>query len=195
MTRSSPLPVGGSIVLAVAALLLWAGTGRAFAHTDLEVSVPAAEEVVTTPLRTVELTFSSEVQPDFAQVAVTGPDGESSAAGPVTVEGRVVRPAVDVRTAGDYVVAYRIVSTDGHPVDGQYRFTYRGDGAAEAEDGSTATDTAARSPTAAPTAIPPATARKAGAPPSLWFGVIGGAAAAVAGAVPVLIRRRRRIDV
>ena len=194
MTRSAPLPVVVSIVLAFTALLLWSGTGRAFAHTELEMSVPAADEVVSAPPATVELTFSSDVQPDFAQVTVTGPDGGSSAAGPVTVDGPVVQLPVDIGTPGDYVVAYRIVSTDGHPVEGQYRFTYRGDDSAGAEATPSGTESAPGSPTAEPTAVPEADAvEEAGSATWLWAGLVAGAAAGAA-VLTMLFRRRRRTD-
>lgn len=142
----------GLLVVVMAALLVHGPSlDEAAAHTGLESSAPADGEALTGAPETlgVTLTFSEDVQAEFAQVAVTGPDGESVASGPVVVEGAVVRQPVDLDVEGAYVVAYRVVSSDGHPVSGQLAFTVR-----SLSDSGAGTSSAPSPPSASPAPSP-----------------------------------------
>ena len=70
------------------------------------------------------LTFNEPMQEQFAVLTVVGPDGNFWQDGKATVDGPrlsvVLRPLGPV---GTYTVNYRITSADGHPVEGQRRFT------------------------------------------------------------------------
>lgn len=55
---------------------------------------------------------------------VTGPDGATWQDGPAAIAGSVLtQPLRALSASGRYVVAYRIVSDDGHPVSGELSFT------------------------------------------------------------------------
>jgi methionine-rich copper-binding protein CopC len=178
---------------ALMALFVVLGGAPAAAHTGLQSSTPADGEALTTAPDTVTLTFATAVASQFAQVAVTGPDGQSVTTGEATVEGAVVRQPVSPGGDGSYVVAYRVVSDDGHPVSGELGFTLTGTGAAPAA-------TQAASPTEASTPAPstpaPATASPAadsgtsdGSGWSLWLLLIGVVVVFVVGSVLALRRR------
>jgi methionine-rich copper-binding protein CopC len=178
---------------AFTALFIVLGGAPAAAHTDLQSSAPADGEALTTAPDTVTLTFATAVASQFAQVTVTGPDGRSVTTGETTVEGAVVRQPVSPNGDGAYVVAYRVVSDDGHPVSGELGFTLTGSGAAPAP-------TQAEGPTEASAPVPstpaPATASPAadsdtseGDGWGLWLLLIGVVAVFVVGTVLALRRR------
>jgi copper resistance protein C len=129
----------GIVVLASAVIVV--GGSAAHAHTTLVSSTPADSAQLDTPPAIVELVFSEPVDPRLVTVVVSNADGAQWQDGaPVVSEAVVsqaVRPLVD---AGDYTVAYRVVSSDGHPVTGELRFSVVA---------SVSTSTASSSPTAA----------------------------------------------
>ena len=70
----------------------------------------------------VTLEFNEEVDPTFVQVTVEGPEG-SQGQGEPEVDGRAVTQALSPDLpAGEHLVTYRVVSTDGHPVSGTVAF-------------------------------------------------------------------------
>ncbi|WP_185746041.1 copper resistance CopC family protein [Oryzihumus leptocrescens] len=96
----------------------------ASAHATLLKVSPADGATLTTAPRQVDLTFDEPVSSRFATVVITGPSGEDATAGPATVNGAHVAAALAGGLAsGEYRVAFRVVSDDGHPVTGQSRFT------------------------------------------------------------------------
>ena len=100
------------------------GAGPAQAHSDLESANPAVDSTVTDVPDALELTFSDGVQPGFAQIAVLDPTGADVVTADPPVSGDVVSQPVAMTSAGDYGVSYRIVSADGHTIQGTYGFTY-----------------------------------------------------------------------
>lgn len=118
-----------TVMTTLAALtLLLSGAGVAAAHTSLVGSEPPSSASVTSPLTAVVLTFSEDINPAFADVAVTSSDGRNWVSGSASVEGP--RLTVDIGpdrlVNGLYTVGYRVVSADGHPVSGSYTFTVAG---------------------------------------------------------------------
>ncbi len=99
-------------------------TGTAAAHNVLIGSDPPdGAQLATGPAR-VSLTFNLPVQRGFSTVAVTGPDGSQWQAGPPAEAGAVVSASVHpLGPAGQYTIAYQVLSADGHPVRGAVRFT------------------------------------------------------------------------
>lgn len=116
--------VGWAGLLALVALALGTVSAPpASAHAGLVSSTPADGAVLRTPPRQVTLVFTESVQLDFSRVAVSGPSGAAVASGDPTAAGaRVVQP-VSITSAGGHTVTYRIVSRDGHVVQGRLRFT------------------------------------------------------------------------
>lgn len=126
MTRPSWFSRRASLtLLTVAGALLLTGVGAApaAAHDELVSSNPASDSVLETAPAEVELTFSGNISPDFNQVAVVDADDVNYTDGdPVTAGDTVTQPIHDL-PAGEYQLAFRIVSGDGHPVDGSLAFT------------------------------------------------------------------------
>src|SRR5690606_19417136 len=102
-----------------------------------------------------------------------------------TVQGNTISAPIAAGPAGDYRVAFRIVSSDGHPVTGEITFTLT-----EAAAG-----TASGTPTATPgdtgdTGQGAADASQGGLGGWLWA-IVGVAAVLVAAAVAIAVRRPR----
>lgn len=112
-------------VVALAALAVLGSTPPVLAHNVLISTDPAKDASLATGPARITLTFDAPVQGgDINQIAVTGPNGTQWAEGKVTIDGNVVSAAVrPLGPAGVYTVGYRILSADGHPVEGQYTFT------------------------------------------------------------------------
>jgi copper transport protein len=96
-----------------------------WAHAALVRTVPTASVVVNRPPPVVLLTYTEAVEPRFAAVSVTNAGGESVRAG------NPRRSASDPKTLvvplrrvpqGWYLVYWRVISVDGHPVRGAFTF-------------------------------------------------------------------------
>jgi copper resistance protein C len=95
------------------------------AHTDLTESDPADGSTLTAAPAAIALTFNEPVQNFAPVVALTGQDGQPYPTSPPVVDGAVVRSDVGrLGPAGTYIIAYRVVSVDGHPVTGQVQFEF-----------------------------------------------------------------------
>jgi copper transport protein len=122
----------------------------ASAHAMLDGSDPAADAVLTTAPASVGLVFNEAVTLLPDSVRVFGPDGERADAGSVTrTHGDGATAGVDLRPDlpdGTYLVSYRVVSADSHPVEGAYTFAVghpsRAPVTAPAGDGSQTVDVA-----------------------------------------------------
>jgi methionine-rich copper-binding protein CopC len=110
-----------SVLVATLALLL-GGSGPATAHASLVESDPADGASLETAPSEVTLTFSENV--GNGQVAVAAPSGRQVETTNVRAVDHVL--SADVASSderGRYTVAYRIVSSDGHPISGELTFT------------------------------------------------------------------------
>ncbi len=110
--------------LTVAALALITGPA-ALAHDQLVSTDPADGAVLDAPPDHIGLRFSDDVLDISTTLLVTGPTGEV----PVTanVAGRDVTAELPAGlTSGAYQVTWRVVSSDGHPVQGSFAFTING---------------------------------------------------------------------
>jgi|SoiMethySBSTD1v2_1073268.scaffolds.fasta_scaffold387113_2 copper transport protein len=95
------------------------------AHAVLTRSTPAASSVVQEPPREVVLTFSENVRPVNDKIRVIGPDGKRADTGKIGASGAVVRiPLKENPAKGTYLVSYRVISADSHPVPGGFTFSY-----------------------------------------------------------------------
>jgi len=89
---------------------------------NLLPSTPAAGEELDSAPESVVLVFSEELNPDLVTITVTESTGFSLADGPPQISGaEVVQPLIPA--SGEYTVAYRVVSADGHPIQGTVTFT------------------------------------------------------------------------
>ncbi len=112
-----------SYAIALALILLVTSAGPASAHASLVSSDPDDGSSLASVPTSVTYTFNDEIS-DPAYVAVTAPDGSSVAVADVSVAGAVVTATLDPSDQrGRYTASYRVVSTDGHPAEGDIRFT------------------------------------------------------------------------
>jgi methionine-rich copper-binding protein CopC len=181
-----------SALLAVCALFLSAAP--AAAHAELIGSNPAAGAAVPAAPTQVELTFNGPVTPQA--VSVTGPGGVTWAVQTPSVAGVAVvqAPVVPAGPAGEYTIAYEVLSEDGDAVRGTVVFTLTA--------AVPAPTTTTLPPTTTSTTVPPTSATTPsesaspaedsddGMPVSLLL--IGGAVVLVAAATVVLVRVKRR---
>jgi methionine-rich copper-binding protein CopC len=112
------------VVLVLLTLAAGVGlAGPASAHNVLTSSDPTDGSTLQTAPTTVRLTFDQPVQNFEPVVTVIGPDGQRYEAGAPQVDSTVVTADVNpLPAAGGYTIAYRVVSADGHPVQGEIKF-------------------------------------------------------------------------
>jgi copper transport protein len=105
--------------------LVLALPGAAWAHAALLRTFPAASTEVETPPPLVRLVYSESVEPRFAIVSVTDAAANQQVDGPVR-RSATNPDALEVplkRVAeGWYLVFWRVISVDGHPVRGAFTF-------------------------------------------------------------------------
>ena len=115
-------PAAVAVLVTAGALALPAA---ASAHAVLLRTVPQASGTVNSAPREIALTFSEAVEPRFAIVSVTDAAAHQQTAGPPR------RSAADADTLvvplkklgeGWYLVWWRVISADGHPVRGAFTF-------------------------------------------------------------------------
>jgi copper transport protein len=112
-------------VLTAAVCAALALPAAAWAHAALLKTSPVASRVVNTPPKEVRLTYSEPIEPRFAIVSVTDAAGRQVTSGPPQrPEGQpqtLVTPLQNV-PEGWYLVFWRVISADGHPVRGAFTF-------------------------------------------------------------------------
>jgi len=112
--------LGRLLVPLVLAVFAFSPSG-AFAHSNSVDSDPADDARLETLPRVATVTFNEPVTE--AAFALTEPGG-TVAKVKASIEGAVVSAALPASgPKGDYVLAYRVVSEDGHPVSGEIEFT------------------------------------------------------------------------
>lgn len=125
--RTARIAVAGVAVV----VLLVATAGTASAHARLVSTDPAASSVLLAPPAQVVLDFDDVVTIDGGSLRVFGPDGRRvDDGGDHHPGGRRDAVAVGLPTdlgRGSYVVAWRVISDDGHPVHGAYVFSVGSD--------------------------------------------------------------------
>jgi copper transport protein len=109
-------------IVAAAALALPAS---AWAHAALLQTVPLASRTTNTAPTEVRLRYSEPVEPRFAIVSVTNAAGRQVTDGnPSTAPGSPQTLVTPLRRVpeGWYLVFWRVISADGHPVRGAFTF-------------------------------------------------------------------------
>ncbi|WP_110239865.1 copper resistance CopC family protein [Nocardioides gilvus] len=125
MTRSRSIPavIACALTAVLMTLGLSLGATPALAHAGLTSSNPENGAVLDALPGEVVLEFTEEIgAPAF--VVVTDSDGHTLQTGDPVIDGATVRQSIDAAThAGRHTIAYRVVSTDGHPIQGHVRVT------------------------------------------------------------------------
>ncbi|MBL6632507.1 MAG: copper resistance protein CopC [Candidatus Nanopelagicales bacterium] len=106
--------------------VLMAPTGSA--HADLQVSTPGGGESLEVAPEEIRLTFSEELFEELVEISILDAAGDLYST--IKVE-QTPPPGTDVifpwppqAPPGEYSIAYRVVSADGHPVTGTVSFSY-----------------------------------------------------------------------
>ncbi|MEU9867552.1 copper resistance CopC family protein [Actinomadura sp. NPDC048021] len=183
MTRAALRGAAGAAALAaiLTALtaILAATAVPASAHTALTSASPEKDATVAAPSQIV-LTYGDPVR--LPRVVVTDGSGRQYQTGPArAVDNKVTQAVGGTPPDGKYTVGWRVVASDGHPVEGAYTFTVRGSsGAAQPAPSPTRT-----------TVI--STNDSGGSSGWLWIGLVALVLVAAAGAV-AWFRRSPRQD-
>jgi copper transport protein len=112
------------VTVVVGVLALLAPAGPAAAHAAIVAATPQAGSVVGGSPTEVLVAFSEPVSPVAGKVQVLAPDGKRINGEP-TANGATIR--IPIRRAdrplGTYLVSYRVISADSHPVAGAFTFS------------------------------------------------------------------------
>ncbi|MFF0154512.1 copper resistance protein CopC [Micromonospora sp. NPDC005203] len=113
----------GAAALAVLVALLIPAT-PACAHNSLKSSTPARDTTLSSAPTEVALEFMQRLDPTFTTIVLTDAAKRKLTTGEPVVTGATSTVQItDALPNGRYTVAYRVVSADGHPVQGSYPFT------------------------------------------------------------------------
>ncbi|SMY10793.1 copper resistance CopC family protein [Brevibacterium jeotgali] len=110
----------------LAAVLLGLGlllSPPAAAHDQMTTSNPEDGAVVDEVPEAIELDFSGELQELGSEIQVTAGDQAVAVDEPVIAGQTITSDLSGEMPAGEYAVAWRVVSSDGHPISGEYSFT------------------------------------------------------------------------
>ncbi|MFE3053275.1 copper resistance protein CopC [Nocardia sp. NPDC059239] len=100
------------------------GGGVADAHSTPVSSSPDNGAQIDTSPASVSITFNENLQTAYPSMTVTGPDHNLWSKGQPKVEGPTISIEVgELGPTGEYTIAYRVTSADGHPVSGKRTFT------------------------------------------------------------------------
>jgi methionine-rich copper-binding protein CopC len=166
------------VAFGAAALVAVAGT-PAEAHSRVESITPAPGSTSSSRVAAIRMQFNEGVSLKYSTIRVTGPDGDEYQDGPLAETDALLSQRLYPTRSGEYTVAWRVTSADGHPVGGQFRFRVQLPAGGE------------------PTGRPPRpslVANTTGTGGHGWWLAAGGAAVGVALAAGlVLLGRNRRV--
>ncbi|WP_173069581.1 copper resistance CopC/CopD family protein [Phytohabitans houttuyneae] len=124
---ASRLPLVSRLLLALVAgalATLALPASPASAHAVLASSNPAGNSVLQAAPAEVVLTFSESVRKVPDRVRVIGPDGKRVDRGDAQFDGAVVTiPVEQTGAQGTYLVSFRVISADSHPVSGGFTYS------------------------------------------------------------------------
>jgi copper resistance protein C len=196
--------IRGWIVGILAVLALVVAGAPAGAHAELESSDPKDGASLASAPAEISFTFGEQILDQGNAITLTVVDDSGQDAGPearldlgpVTVDGDTVTVAwPDASPAGEFRAAYRVVSADGHPIDGTITFTVQE--AVGAVDSASPVSSASATPSASASAAPsasPAPADGEDGPSAgllVWVIAVGLAVLVGAGAGAWVMRRTR----
>lgn len=116
--------IGAGVVTALA-LFLVVTPSSASAHSILESSSPSASSVLAESPREVKLDFNEQVESHLGNIALFNEKQQSIEIGKLvrsTSDVSIVTASLPSLKNGVYVVVWRVLSADGHPVSGAFPF-------------------------------------------------------------------------
>ena len=118
----------GAMVLAAAVTLI-AGAPAGHRHLRLVKAEPAADGMVTTAPKEVRLFFSEVPEVRATRVTITNGMKKQIEVAAVHADEKdgkiVIAPITGAVEPGAYTVTWRTMAKDGHPVNGEFKFTMR----------------------------------------------------------------------
>lgn len=180
--------IAALIATLLAVVLSVVGAAPALAHNVLVSSDPTNGAVLDTAPQQVSFTFDQPIQNFDPALKVFGPNGNDFTTAAPTVQGNTISAPIAAGPAGDYRVAFRIVSSDGHPVTGEITFTLT-EAAAGTASG-TPTSAAGDAGDAGENGQGAADASQGGLGGWLWA-IVGVAAVLVVAAIAIAMRKPR----
>ncbi|MFD2610894.1 copper resistance CopC/CopD family protein [Paenibacillus gansuensis] len=122
------IPSLWTIVLLIAvmfSMLGWAAPGTISAHAALTGTAPAADARLEQAPAEVKLTFNEPLESELYSISVWNARGKEIGGGKATLseDRRELTKPLPKTGTGVYTVSYRVISADGHPVEGAYIFT------------------------------------------------------------------------
>ena len=104
----------------------------ALAHAELESSDPAEGSVVEVMPKVITLTFGEKLlilgEENVNTITLTTESGSAIPLSSIDVSGEIISTIVestpDEFAPGKYLIQYRVVSTDGHPIKGEVEFEF-----------------------------------------------------------------------
>ena len=110
------------VVLALVAILV-VPPGPAYAHAALLSTYPDRNSVVAQAPTQVVLTFSEPVSAVPGRVLVVGPDGTRADRDAPSASGGQLLIPLRADARGTYLVSFRVISADSHPVAGSFTYS------------------------------------------------------------------------
>lgn len=199
--RASVRPAALAALFAALLAALLALGAPAQAHDTLLESDPADGATLETSPEAITLTFSADILDVSPLVRITDESGEQLAEITPSIDGPVATATLEEPLpAGTSTVQWRVVSSDGHPIEGTFEVTVEQDAAAEetteapAEESSPAEESAPAE-TAAPAeegeqATAEAAEEESGSSMTPLLIVLGVAVVGAVVAVLLIMRRR-----
>lgn len=130
--RASVRPAALAALFAALLAALLALGAPAQAHDTLLESDPADGATLETSPEAITLTFSADILDVSPLVRITDESGEQLAEITPSVDGPVATATLEEPLpAGTSTVQWRVVSSDGHPIEGTFEVTVEQDAAAE----------------------------------------------------------------
>ncbi|MCH6229840.1 copper resistance protein CopC [Microbacterium sp. CFH 31415] len=185
--------------LLVAFALLLVPASPAHAHDELIGSTPSVGSTVEGVPAQLTLTFSGAIATDAgaSDVAVTDAAGTSLIDGAPTAQDNVLTQPLTGEASGEITVLWKVVSSDGHPISGQFAFTVTSGPTPTPTDTATPTPTPTETseptqePSATPSATVPADSGTTGSDVWPWV-LIGIVVIALGGGITYLLVSRAR---
>ena len=132
-TTARPAALAAVFAALLAALLLLGAPAQA--HDTLLESDPADGATLETSPEAITLTYSADILDVSPLVRITDEDGEQLAEITPSIDGPVATAALEEPLpAGESTIQWRVVSSDGHPIEGPVTVTVEQDAAEEPAD-------------------------------------------------------------
>jgi methionine-rich copper-binding protein CopC len=107
----------------ISTLLFFLIGSQVFAHSHLAESTPKNGEVLIEPLKTISLSFETDLEPTSTFTLVNS-NGTAIPLSEPTLEGNQLLGTLEEELLnGDYTIQWKIIGTDGHQLEGDIPFT------------------------------------------------------------------------